>query len=301
MQEIHVAHSPDSDDAFMFWALAHDRVDTEGLKFVHHLADIQTLNEAAKEGKYELTAISYYAYPFVQDKYALLSSGSSVGNKYGPVLVSKTPMTKDDLAGKTIAVPGTMTTAYLALKIWYPEVQTEVVPFDEIMDRVEDGTYPAGLLIHEGQLTYARKGFHKIVDLGEWWYNMVSLVLPLGGNAIRKDLGEETIRKVARVLRRSIEYGLEHREEALAYARQFARDLDPGLVDRFVQMYVNEFTVDADMETQKGIRLLLFMGYGQGLLPEKPVISYVRADGSFTVLEEASPESLSLSASSANS
>jgi len=276
MQQIHVAHSPDSDDAFMFWALAHNRIDTEGLEFVHHLSDIQTLNEAAKEGRYELTAISFYAYPFIQDKYALLSCGSSVGDKYGPVVISKTPMTKEDLAGKTIAVPGLMTTAYLALKVWYPEAQVEVVPFDQIMDRVADGTYPAGLIIHEGQLTYLKSGFHKVVDLGEWWFLEASLPLPLGGNAIRRDLGEETIQKIARVLKRSVEYGLEHREEALAYAKQFARDLDESLIDRFVGMYVNDMTLEADMEIQKSVRLLLFRGYGIGLVPEKPEILFIR-------------------------
>ncbi len=280
MQEIHVAHSPDSDDAFMFWALAHDKVDTEGLTFVHHLGDIQTLNEQAKEGKYELTAISYYAYPFVSDKYALITCGSSVGNKYGPVLISKKPMTKADLAGKTIAIPGLMTTAYLALKIWYPEAQTEVVPFDQIMEKVEDGTYEAGLIIHEGQLTYKKSGFHKVVDLGEWWFEECSLTLPLGGNAVRKDLGEETCLKIARVLKRSIECGLANREEALAYAKSFGRGLDDSLVDRFVGMYVNEHTVDADMEIQKAIRLLLLRGYGIGLLEEKPEIEFINPDGS---------------------
>lgn len=278
MQEIHVAHSPDSDDAFMFWALAHDRVDTEGLTFVHHLSDIQTLNEAAKEGKYEVTAISYYAYPFIQDKYALISCGSSVGDKYGPVVISKTPMTQADLAGKTIAVPGLMTTAYLALKVWYPDAITEVVPFDEIMDRVADGTYPAGLLIHEGQLTYRKQGFHKVVDLGEWWFQECTLPLPLGGNVVRRDLGEETCRKIARVIHRSIAYGLEHREEAIEYAKTFARDLDDNLVDRFIGMYVNGMTLEADMEIQKAIRLLLFRGYGIGLVPEKPEITFIRPD-----------------------
>lgn len=279
MQEIHVAHSPDSDDAFMFWALAHDKVDTEGLKFVHHLSDIQTLNEAAKEGKYELTAISYYAYPFLQDKYALLTCGSSIGNKYGPVVISKTPLNQVDLEGKTIAIPGEMTTAYLALKIWYPEAKTEVVPFDQIMEKVEDGTYVAGLIIHEGQLTYQQRGFYKVVDLGEWWFQECNLTLPLGGNAIRRDLGEEVIQKVARVLKRSIECGLANRKEALDYAKTFARGLDESLIDRFVGMYVNEMTVEANMEVQKAVRLLLFRGYGIGLLPEKPEIDFINPDG----------------------
>ncbi len=280
MQEIHVAHSPDSDDAFMFWALAHDLVDTEGLKFIHHLDDIQTLNEAAKVGQYELTAISYYAYPFIQDKYALLACGSSIGDKYGPVVIAKTPLKKEDLAGKTIAIPGEMTTAYLALKVWYPEAKTEVVPFNQIMDKVADGTYVAGLIIHEGQLTYREKGFHKVVDLGEWWFQECSLPLPLGGNAVRRDLGPETCQKIARVLKRSIQHGLEHREEALAYAKSFAKDLDESLLDRFVGMYVNDMTLNVDLEIQKAVRLLLFRGYGIGLLSEKPEIVFIGADES---------------------
>lgn len=272
---IKIAHSPDSDDAFMFWALAHHKVDAEGLTFEHHLGDIQSLNEDAKTGKYELTAISYYAYPFLSDKYALLSCGSSVGDKYGPVVIAKQPLSKEDLAGQKIAIPGLMTTAYLALKIWYPEAEVEVVPFDQIMERVEDGTYNAGLIIHEGQLTYKDKGFHKVVDLGEWWFEETNLTLPLGGNAIRRDLGEETIQKVARVLKRSIEHGLANRAEAIAYARQFGRDLGDELVDRFVGMYVNEMTVEADLEIQKAVKLLLFRGYSLGLIPEKPEVTFI--------------------------
>lgn len=286
MQEIHVAHSPDSDDAFMFWALAKDRVDTEGLKFVHHLEDIQTLNEAAKQGKYELTAISYYAYPFVKDKYVLLTCGSSIGNKYGPVVVSKTAMTKDDLAGKTIAVPGEMTTAYLALKIWYPEAVTEVVPFDQIMAKVIDGTYSAGLLIHEGQLTYQQDGLCKIVDLGQWWFEETNLTLPLGGNAVRKDLGEETCIKIARVLKRSIDYALKNRQEALEYSKTFARGLNDTLLDRFISMYVNEMTVESDMEIQKGVKMLLLRGYGIGLVPEKSDVEFLGPDGAGSPLRK---------------
>lgn len=277
-QVIRVAHSPDSDDAFMFWALAHDKVDTEGLTFEHHLGDIQSLNEAASTGKYEVTAISYFAYPGLQDKYALMSSGSSIGDKYGPVLISKTPMSREDLEGKPIAVPGLKTSAYLALKIWWPEAQVEVVPFDQIMERVEDGTYAAGLIIHEGQLTYQARGFHKIVDLGEWWYQEASLPLPLGGNVVRRDLGRETCLKVARVMRRSIEAALANRQEALAYAKTFARDLPDSLIDRFVGMYVNGMTVEADMEIQKSVRLFLFRGYGIGLVPFKPEIHFINPD-----------------------
>jgi 1,4-dihydroxy-6-naphthoate synthase len=272
---IRVAHSPDSDDAFMFWALAHHKVDTEGLIFEHHLDDIQTLNEAAKEGRYELTAISYFAYPFLQDQYAILSCGSSIGDKYGPVVISKSPLSKADLGGKVIAIPGEMTTAYLALKIWYPEAKTQVVPFDQIMERVEQGEFEAGLIIHEGQLTYQQEGFYKVVDLGEWWFEETNLTLPLGGNAIRKDLGPELMQKIARILKASIACGLAHREEALAYAKQFGRDLPDSLVDRFVGMYVNDMTLDMDLEIQKAIKLLLYRGHGIGLIPFKPELEII--------------------------
>lgn len=276
--DIHVAHSPDSDDAFMFWALAKDRVDTEGLTFHHHLEDIQTLNEAAKTGKYELTAISYFAYAFINDKYDILSCGSSIGDKYGPVVIAKKPLTKADIENTVIAVPGELTTAYLALKLWMPEAKTEVVPFDQIMQKVEDGTYTAGLIIHEGQLTYQEQGFHKVVDLGEWWFEETNLTLPLGGNAIRKDLGPELCQKIGRVLRRSVEYGLEHRAEALDYCKQYARDLRPEQIDKFVGMYVNNMTVEADMEIQKAVKLLLLRGHGQGLIANKPDVVFIHPE-----------------------
>jgi 1,4-dihydroxy-6-naphthoate synthase len=266
---IRVAHSPDSDDAFMFYALAHDKVETEGLTFTHHLTDIETLNQEAMKGTYELTAISYHAYAYVHDKYAILSVGSSVGDQYGPVLVAKEAFTKEQLKTKTIAVPGTMTTAYLALKIWEPELQTVVVPFDQIMERVLAGEFDAGLIIHEGQLTYAQQGLKKVVDLGEWWFAETNLTLPLGGNAIRRDLGPELIQKVGRVLKRSIEYGLAHREETLDYALSFARGLDRATADRFVGMYVNDMTLDTDAEIRKAVQLLLWRGHGIGLISEK--------------------------------
>lgn len=266
---IKVAHSPDSDDAFMFYALAKDKVDTEGLTFTHELTDIETLNQEAKKGTYELTAISYYAYSFLRDKYALLNVGQSIGDKYGPVLIANTPLTKDDLKDEVIAVPGDMTSAYLAFKLWYPEAKTEVVPFDKIMDAVKSGQYKAGVIIHEGQLTYAEDGFHKVVDLGEWWFEQTNLTLPLGSNAIRRDLGPELIQKIGRVLKRSIEYGLAHREEALDYAMQFARGLDRSKADEFVGMYVNDMTLEADDEIKKAVRLFLYMGYGIGEVPEK--------------------------------
>ena len=253
---IRVAHSPDSDDAFMFWALAHDKVDTEGLTFEHTLTDIETLNQEALKGTYELTAISYHAYAQLMDK-------------YGPVVIAKKPFTKEELRNVVVAVPGEMTTAYLALKIWDPEVKTQVVPFDQIMDRVESGEFEAGLIIHEGQLTYQQQGFVKVVDLGEWWFEETNLTLPLGSNAIRLDLGDELIQKIGRVLKRSIEHGLNHREEALDYAMQFARGLDRKTADTFVGMYVNEMTLDADIEIRKAVKLLLWRGFEAGVLPEK--------------------------------
>lgn len=266
---IRVAHSPDSDDAFMFWALAHHKIDAEGLTFEHILTDIETLNREAMKGTYELTAISYHAYAHVYDKYAILNVGSSVGDKYGPVVIAKKPFTKDELKKVTVAVPGEMTTAYLALKIWEPELKTEVVPFDQIMERVESGEFEAGLIIHEGQLTYQQQGFTKVVDLGEWWFEECNLTLPLGGNAIRRDLGPEMIQKIGRVLKRSIEHGLKHREEALDYALQFARGLDKATADEFVGMYVNEMTLDADVEIRKAVKLLLWRGHGVGVIQEK--------------------------------
>lgn len=266
---IRVAHSPDSDDAFMFWALAHHKIDAEGLTFEHILTDIETLNREAMKGTYELTAISYHAYAHVYDKYAILNVGSSVGDKYGPVVIAKKPFTKEELKKVTVAVPGEMTTAYLALKIWEPELKTEVVPFDQIMERVESGEFEAGLIIHEGQLTYQQQGFTKVVDLGEWWFEECNLTLPLGGNAIRRDLGPEMIQKIGRVLKRSIEHGLKHREEALDYALQFARGLDKKTADEFVGMYVNEMTLDADVEIRKAVKLLMWRGHGVGVIKEK--------------------------------
>ncbi|MDX2084363.1 MAG: MqnA/MqnD/SBP family protein [Candidatus Melainabacteria bacterium] len=275
---IRVAHSPDADDAFMFYGLAQHQVDTEGLVFEHVLSDIETLNREAMQGTYELTAISYHAYTAVDDKYALLPVGSSVGDKYGPVLVAKTPLSKAELLQKPVAVPGTLTTAYLALKLWEPKIKTEVVPFDQIMDRVQSGEFAAGLIIHEGQLTYAQEGLVKLVDLGEWWFEMTNLTLPLGGNAIRRDLGPELTQKIARVLRRSIEYALEHRQEAVEGCLHYARGLTVEQADRFVGMYVNEMTLNLDMEICKAVKLLLWMGYGFGVIPRKVDVDFVRLD-----------------------
>ncbi|MBY0404277.1 MAG: ABC transporter substrate-binding protein [Cyanobacteria bacterium] len=272
---IRVAHSPDSDDAFMFYALAENKVDTEGLTFTHQLTDIETLNHEAMKGTYELTAISYHAYAFIKDKYAILSVGSSVGDKYGPIVISKNPMSLDELKTKKVAIPGKLTTAYLALKIWCPEIETVVVPFDQIMERVQSGEFEAGLIIHEGQLTYKEEGLHKVIDLGEWWFEECNLTLPLGGNAIRRDLGPELIQKIARVLKRSIEYGLHHREEALAHCMKYARGLTTQQADRFVGMYVNDMTLDADLEIQKAVKLLLWRGHGIGLIPEKIIPDFI--------------------------
>ncbi len=266
---IKVAHSPDSDDAFMFYALTANKVDTEGLTFTHELTDIETLNHEAKKGTYELTAISYHAYPYLKDKYVILNVGSSIGDKYGPVLIAKEKMSREELMDTVVAVPGELTSAYLALKIWEPDIKTEVVPFDQIMDKVESGEYKAGLIIHEGQVTFHEEGFEKIVDLGEWWFNTVNLPLPLGGNAIRRDLGDDVIQKVARSLKRSIEYALANREEAMDYAMKYAGDLDRAKADKFVGMYVNGMTLDADDTIKRAVRLLLYMGNGAGVLPEK--------------------------------
>ena len=264
---IRVAHSPDSDDAFMFWALAKGKVDAEGLTFEHVLSDIETLNREAMKGTYELTAISYHAYAKIHERYAILNVGSSIGDKYGPVLIAKRFMTKEEVKQVTVAIPGELTTAYLALKIWEPELKTVVVPFDQIMERVASGEFEAGLIIHEGQLTYEKEGFTKVVDLGEWWFQETNLTLPLGGNAIRRDLGPDMIAKIGRVLYRSVKAGLDNREEALDYAMSFSRGLTKDLTDRFVGMYVNKMTLDADVEIRKAVKLLLWRGYGIGFIP----------------------------------
>jgi 1,4-dihydroxy-6-naphthoate synthase len=272
---IRVAHSPDSDDAFMFYALSQDKVDTGNLRFVHELSDIESLNRRALTGELEVSAVSIHAYAYIADRYALLSSGSSMGDKYGPRLVAKEAIGRGDLKGKTVAVPGEWTTAFLALKLYEPEVEHVVVPFDEIMGYVGRGEADVGLLIHEGQLTHESEGFHLIEDLGEWWHGETNLPLPLGGNVVRRDLGEETVREVARLIKASIQYALEHREEALAYALGYARDLPPELADRFVSMYVNEWTVDYGETGRKAVRALLSRGYEAGIIPHKVEVDFV--------------------------
>jgi 5,8-dihydroxy-2-naphthoate synthase len=274
-REITVAHSPDSDDAFMFYGMATNKVRVPGVKFTHSLCDIETLNRKALEGFYDITAISFHAYPYIQDKYALMPSGGSVGEGYGPMIVASRTIPAEELAGVKIAVPGTMTTAYLALKLYAPNAITEVVPFDQIIPRVLDGKYEAGLIIHEGQLTFDRAGLHRIVDMGKWWREKTGMPLPLGGNAIRRDLGAELISACCGALRDSIQYALDHREEALQYAMQFARDLDAQLADRFVGMYVNERTLDYGKDGREAIVKLLDMGYEAGIIPHKPNVEFV--------------------------
>jgi 5,8-dihydroxy-2-naphthoate synthase len=275
VREITVAHSPDSDDAFMFYALATNKVRVPGLKFSHTLTDIETLNRKAMEGFYDVSAISFHAYPYVQDKYTLMPCGGSVGEQYGPMVISPRMVGLEELKSMKIAVPGTMTTAYLALKLFAPKIETAVVPFDRIIPEVLAGKYEAGLIIHEGQLTYERSGLKRILDLGRWWHEQTGLPLPLGGNAIRRELGPELIAQVTKALRDSIQYALDHREPALAYAMQFARDLDPQMADRFVGMYVNNRTLDYGEDGRQAVVKLLDMGYKAGIIPHKPQVEFV--------------------------
>jgi len=274
LREITVAHSPDSDDAFMFYGLATNKVRRPGLRFTHTLCDIETLNRKAMEAVYDVTAISFHAYPYIQDHYALLPSGGSVGEGYGPMIVAQRAYSIADIKRKRIAVPGTLTTAYLVLNLFAPGIETEVVPFDQILPQVLEGKYEAGLIIHEGQLTYDKSGLHRVVDLGKWWQKVTGLPLPLGGNAIRRSLGLETMSKVASALRESIQYALDHREEALSYAMQFARDLDPQLADKFVGMYVNERTLDYGPDGREAVRRLLDMGHKAGIIRPQAKVDF---------------------------
>lgn len=274
-REITVAHSPDSDDAFMFYGLATHKVRVPGLRFTHTLCDIETLNRKAREAVYDVTAISFHAYPYIQDSYALLPSGGSVGEGYGPMIVANRAYSQSEIKKKRIAVPGTLTTAYLAIKLFAPGIETEVVPFDQIIPQVLEGKYDAGLIIHEGQLTYDRSGLHRIVDLGKWWHKVTGLPLPLGGNAIKRSLGPAVMASAAGALRESIQYALDHREEALAYAMQFARDLDSQLADRFVGMYVNERTLDYGPDGREAVRRLLDMGHKAGIIPLAAKVEFV--------------------------
>lgn len=272
---ITVAHSPDSDDAFMFYGLATNKLETEGLRFEHSLKDIQSLNVDARNGVYDVTAISFHAYAYVADKYALLPHGASIGDQYGPIVVSKEPREASEIPQMKIAVPGELTSAFLALRIFNSDFQYEVVPFDEIIEAVQQGKVDAGLLIHEGQLYYKQEGLDKVLDLGEWWFEETGLPLPMGGNVIRRDLGDELMREVSRHLRRSIVYSMENREDALAYAMQFARDMPQELADRFVAMWVNELTLDYTDRAKEGVRLLLEKGYERGIIPHRVNIDFV--------------------------
>ncbi|MBI4544671.1 MAG: ABC transporter substrate-binding protein [Gemmatimonadetes bacterium] len=274
-RSIRVAHSPDPDDAFMFYALATGKLDTGGLHFVHELQDIETLNRRALAGELEVTAVSIHAYALLAERYLLLPHGASMGEGYGPRLVARQPLEPAGLAGTRVAVPGTMTSAYLALKLFQPAAETEAIPFDKIMEHVRAGRADAGLLIHEGQLTYADSGLHLVADLGEWWAGETGgLPLPLGGNVIRRDLGPELIRKVSTVLRQSIAYALEHTEEALEYARRFGRGLDARQTREFVHMYVNPRTLDYGEDGRRAVQLFLDRGYQAGLIPRRVTVEF---------------------------
>jgi 1,4-dihydroxy-6-naphthoate synthase len=268
VREISIAHSPDSDDAFMFYGLASDKVKVPGYRFTHTLTDIETLNQKAmREAFYDVTAISFHAYPYVQEKYALMPCGGSVGEGYGPMIVAKKTYSLDEVRRVKIAVPGQLTTANLVLQMVLPGVATEFVPFDQIIPQVLAGKYDAGLIIHEGQLTYERDGLTCVLDMGTWWREQTGLPLPLGGNAIRRDLGTSVHRMINQALRDSVGYALNHREEALAHAMQYARDLDMSSANRFVGMYVNERTLDYGEDGKEAIRRLLAMGQERGVIP----------------------------------
>jgi 5,8-dihydroxy-2-naphthoate synthase len=273
--EIKLAHSPDSDDAFMFYALATHKLSTPGYKYTHVLSDIQTLNDAALDETYDVTAVSFAAYPTLRDKYILLDCGASFGEGYGPIVVSSKSLKKEELAGKRIGVPGLKTTAYLTLKLFQPDFKAVVIPFDKILDNVQNGAVDAGLLIHEGQLLFPKLGLHRVVDLGIWWQEQTKLPLPLGGNAVRLALGPAMGRQIARAIRDSIEYGLEHREEALNYAMQFARDMETEVADKFVGMYVNRWTLGYGEQGKKAVKELITRGTKAGLLPEPPTVEFL--------------------------
>ena len=280
---IHVAHSPDADDAFMFWAMARGKIDTGGRRYVHELADIETLNRRALAGELELTAVSFHAYAHLADRYALLAHGASIGDRYGPRIVARGPAPADPraaLAGRSVAIPGTLTTAWLALQLYQPRVRPVVVPFDQIQDHVIAGKVDAGLLIHEGQLTFGDRGLHLWADMGEWWHGETGLPLPLGGNVVRRDLGggDELLRAIARDMKASIEYGLAHRAEALRHAQGFSRGLDAVRTDRFVGMYVNDYTVDYGARGRKAVVELLQRGHSAGLIPGPIDVAFLSAN-----------------------
>jgi 1,4-dihydroxy-6-naphthoate synthase len=275
MTTIHVAHSPDSDDAFMFYALAAGKIDTEGLTYVHELQDIESLNQRAMRGELEVTAVSIHAYAYLSDRYALLPHGASMGDRYGPRLVAHDPASRAEVKGKRIAIPGPLTSAYLALQLYEPDFVPVFTPFDAIEDAVVNGEVDMGLLIHEGQLTFAERGLHLVADMGEWWFQETGLPLPLGGNVVRKDLGPALTRKVSRHLRDSIAYGLDHRVGALDHAMQYARGLDRSMADTFVGMYVNDWTLDYGDRGRKAVRLFLERGVEAGLVTKPVTVEFV--------------------------
>ena len=275
MTTIHVAHSPDSDDAFMFYALAAGKIDTEGLTYVHELQDIESLNQRAMRGELEVTAVSIHAYAYLSDRYALLPHGASMGDRYGPRLVAHDPASRAEVKGKRIAIPGPLTSAYLALQLYEPDFVPVFTPFDAIEDAVVNGEVDMGLLIHEGQLTFAERGLHLVADMGEWWFQETGLPLPLGGNVVRKDLGPALTRKISRHLRDSIAYGLDHRVGALDHAMQYARGLDRSMADTFVGMYVNDWTLDYGERGRKAVRLFLERGVDAGLVTKPVTVEFV--------------------------
>lgn len=276
--EIKLAHSPDSDDAFMFYALATHKVATPGLKFSHVLADIETLNQAAQDEVYDVTAMSFAAYASLRDKYVLLDCGASFGDGYGPMVVASHPMKREELPGKRIGVPGLKTTAYLTLKLFEPRFEAVVMPFDKILDAVRNDVVDAGLIIHEGQLLYPQLGLHRAVDLGQWWLEETGLPLPLGGNGVRRALGPALGRRIAKIIRQSVAYALEHREEALNYAMQFARDMEPDLADKFVGMYVNKWTLGYGERGRQAVQELIARGVGAGLIPGPATVDFLNED-----------------------
>ena len=273
--EIKLAHSPDSDDAFMFYALATHKLSTPGYKYTHILSDIQSLNEAALAETYDVTAISFAAYPTLRDKYILLDCGASFGEGYGPIVVSTKSLKPAELAGKRIAVPGLKTSAYLTLKLYEPNFEPVVMPFDKIIDAVQKDLVEAGLLIHEGQLFFPQMGLHRVLDLGIWWQELTGLPLPLGGNAVRRALGPDVGRQIAKTIRDSVSYGLEHREEALNYAMQFAREMDAELADKFVGMYVNKWTLGYGEKGKQAVKELIKRGTKAGLLPGPATVEFL--------------------------
>lgn len=275
-QIITVGHSPDPDDAFMFYALAHNKIDTGNLEFRHELQDIETLNRRALKGELEVSAVSIHAYAFLLDKYALLPSGCSMGDRYGPMVIARKPMGVGDLRSVKVAVPGTMTTAFLTLRLLLPQgFEYDVIPFDEIIPAVASGKYDAGLIIHEGQLTFQNQGLHLIIDLGVWWQEKTGLPLPLGGNVVRRDLGAETIRNVSRLIKESIRYSLDHRQDALSYALNYARDMDRDLADRFVGMYVNDWTLDYGHKGRAAVAKLLEEAHRANVIPSPVKVEFV--------------------------